>query len=202
MGYTMYSQIEVKCDSCEETETWLADGPRDGQRQARTEGWSFTRGGPAGGAKPAKAHCPNCNGNRFSDWKDSKEMGWPSEVFRCWLQRWDIDKAKEKLREKPRAPQTIKVGDVEKLLSKITDLGNGKHRVTMGVTVDWEAAKSGKTKLGDVIDLSVPLIGILDDSGEGTIIDGHHRIARAVELKVKELPVVVLDAEEAKEIEL
>jgi hypothetical protein len=108
-----------------------------------------------------------------------------NQVFRFLFKAWDIDKAKAIIDRKPRQPKMVQIGKLAYLRSMI-------H-------VDKEYAATIDLERAD------PLIAVPVKSKEGTyymIIDGWHRIERAVQLDVPELPAYLLTMNEARRIEL
>ena len=107
------------------------------------------------------------------------------EVFRFMAKAWDIDKAKEFIRKKPRKTVTIELAKLEGLRRMIHV---NQEYATM---IDLETAD--------------PIIAAPVKTPEGTmymIIDGWHRIERASQLEVPELQAYLLTPREAKAIEV
>lgn len=101
------------------------------------------------------------------------------------LKAWDIDKAKDIIRRKQREPKMIRIGALGSLRSMIhVDKG-------YAATIN--------------LDIADPLIAVPVKTKDGVyymIIDGWHRIERAVQLDVQEFPAYILTAKEARAIEL
>lgn len=134
----------------------------------------------------------------YTDWKLSSEMGWPGEQFQMLTSVWSIDEAKRLLMARPRKPISVKTESLKDLIQN----DNPSTIQLFRINVDWDKVKADDCK----IDLSVPLIcgWVEKSSDEGghfaMIMDGHHRIARAVHLGVEELTYVMLDKDESKQI--
>lgn len=107
------------------------------------------------------------------------------EVFRFMAKAWDINKAKEILQKKPRKTVRIEI-------ARLADLRRLIHvNEEYATMIDLETAD--------------PLIAAPVKTPEGTfymIIDGWHRIERAAQLGVEELPAYLLTPREAKATEV
>lgn len=107
---------------------------------------------------------------------------------------WDVQKAKEILRNKPREIQQINVSGCFNYVKRPKTNPDGSITCTIGHCVDWEKVDSDK------VDISFPVIvAYLPKSDDIWIIDGWHRIAKAAEQKIDTLPCVCLTKEESKQ---
>jgi hypothetical protein len=108
-------------------------------------------------------------------WQDEDE-----EIFDCNGLAFDITKAKEFVTKTPRPIEIVRVDAFSGLIE--------------AVPVRLSAKRKAKT------DLRVPIfIGTLKNGGR-LVIDGWHRVGRAADEGVAELPAVVLTQEETKKI--
>jgi len=129
----------------------------------------------------------------------SNEIEWYDqyEVFTFVRHSFDVKKAKEIIRSKKARKVDIMV------LAGVIDLvGNPPYRtedgvlhMSAGIGINWDKLKS------EDIDLSIPVIMIpFNDSY--LPIDGWHRIAKAKIKEIKELPCVIMNKTETKQITL
>lgn len=109
------------------------------------------------------------------------ELNVEPEVFRFFMREWDVEHAKEIIRENPRPLQRY----------------NPEYAKSfMGMIATYP-------EIMEFADLSHPIIvATLDDGGEISHlpIDGWHRLKKAQKMGVKSLPAYVLTLEETKEI--
>lgn len=132
----------------------------------------------------------------FTDWKLN------DEVFQTIIGNFDIKKAKEILKDKPRRAV---VSDISTWFDYVN---TDKNKITIGIHIDKNALDSEK------IDISVPVIEcIIQSKATGKparfLIDGWHRIAKVKkqnslienkELHITKLPLVVLSQEETEKV--
>jgi hypothetical protein len=119
----------------------------------------------------------------------SKDFTWneTEETFQLMTRVWDVKAAKRFIATKRARP--VYMIPVSSLSSLVGQPG----KLSIAVTVDWEAAKTA--------DVSIPLVLLSSESGHLPI-DGYHRIARAVLDGLTELPAVVLNSTETKKVRL
>lgn len=120
----------------------------------------------------------------------SDEIHWSyhSEFFTFLFKTWDVAAAKAIIREEPRVVECIDVSDLAKFIGTST---------RVGVLISRERVEND-----DRIDLMVPLVAVVTPKGNGLVIDGWHRVAKAVALGVSTLPVVWLNAGESARVRL
>jgi hypothetical protein len=122
------------------------------------------------------------------EWRDTPE------VFEFARNVWDVAQAKELIRSKrPRTVAAMDISGVADLIGKPPV--DGKVSIHLGISVNWEVAAS------DDVDLTVPVI-LVPYRDSFIPIDGWHRIAKAKILGVTELPCVVMNKAETKQIKL
>ena len=116
-----------------------------------------------------------------------------AEIFRLLWSRWDIRKAKQILAATPsRVVRTCEVKPFESTISRRLESG----AITIGVRVDWDRVQHDAT-----IDLTVPIIlGTLEDAD--LLLDGYHRVAKALRTRVATLPCVVLTRDETENVRI
>lgn len=112
------------------------------------------------------------------------------EYFVFFRESFDIRKAKNIIVSKPRKIVTINVEELFRYVG-LPDQ-NGKISF-LSIAID--------PSLVDKADLSIPLIMITKPTGLFCV-DGWHRLAKARLEGLKELPVVVLNKKETKQIEV
>ena len=125
--------------------------------------------------------------------KNSYEIVWKyyeDEYFSFLGEVWSVSKAKQILIKKPREIVHIDPKLFEPLIGGFTSFGT----IRMGVGIDRNKLSSNK------IDLSIPVIIVEKDNGKHMLIDGWHRLAKALNNKLKQLPAVVLDLIENRQI--
>lgn len=123
-----------------------------------------------------------------TNWTPSPEG--ETEVFHFLSYAWDIDKAKKILTKKRRETTTVPLESVKGIV--------GKPGSISFIAVDWDAA-------AQKADPTVPLIlGTVKPPKRGSkpfvmVLDGHHRIAKAVlDGTLSELPAVLLTEKETR----
>lgn len=118
-------------------------------------------------------------------WADPKR---PHETFRMLAWEWDVDRA--------RTMEPAERGDLEVArIAEIVDYPPVPGVIRpLRVPVDPE-------HVGHV-DLAVPVILGVWSAGNAMVIDGHHRIARAVRDGVEKLPYVLLGEAQLKKCEV
>jgi hypothetical protein len=112
----------------------------------------------------------------------SSQIDWQPRLGEQFLhagKRYDLVKAKELIKA---APRTVE----NKPLSLF------KSMYYEAVKIDWDKAE--KT------DPSIPVIVATEEGGKPTLIDGWHRYAKALRLRMTEIPTVVLTEEETGKI--
>ena len=124
---------------------------------------------------------PGKMSNEYS-W-DLKRLEQTQEV----LERFDIRAAKELLVKEPRRVELVRItSEVEGFFRVIL------KEVRLRDNTDWTQ-----------IDIGLPVIfGMESETGRLFTIDGRHRLARALELKVEWLPIITLTAEETAQIRI
>ena len=128
----------------------------------------------------------------FTNWTPS-----PGETFRFLRHAWDVQKAKELLiaRKRPLPVVEYDLDELRQLLSVESFDKDGKLLgFSLGVSVEWDRIRAdiAKPEAEQQIDLNVPVILVLTPEKSGLVIDGYHRIGKAVLLKRTKLPAVVL----------
>ena len=123
---------------------------------------------------------------------DSFEWNNEAEVFNFVGHSFDVQAAKELIRQKPR-----KVGmmNISGLVGLVGDppVDGGSYRMTFGITVNWDKAQS------DDVDLDFPCI-LVPWRDSALPIDGWHRVAKAKIKGQSEVPYVILTKKELKQI--
>ena len=115
------------------------------------------------------------------------------EVFNFVSTQFDVELAKKIIREKPRSIMKMDITHLDKFVGKKPKQEGGSYTLTPMISVDRSKFE------GDVVDLSMPVI--VASKGKSTLpIDGWHRIAKALELGLNDLPAVLLTEEETREI--
>jgi len=118
------------------------------------------------------------------------------ETFTLLTTTWNVDKANEMA--EGREVDTFDPKHVEHMLQRTTENGDGSHTTNMGITVNWDHVPN--------VDLSKPVIFVERQYKDGTqghmMIDGWHRVAKALDEGVDQLPCVVLSVKEGKSLEL
>lgn len=99
------------------------------------------------------------------------------ESFRFLAFAWDIDRAAAILRRAPRTPTSVKVAEAAQLRALIRTVDN---------------------PTGRPVDLRWPLIAVQLGTIGTLIIDGYHRIDRAIAERVETLPMHVLSYAEER----
>jgi hypothetical protein len=119
-----------------------------------------------------------------------------SEWFSLFGLRFDVAKAKEFLRAKPHLLFELAVDEVKSSLSEVgSPLPVAKCGILrLGTLVDWTRALNDAS-----IDLNVPLI-FAQVKGCNVLIDGAHRVAKAVLTQARFLPCVLLNKKESQSI--
>ena len=124
----------------------------------------------------------------------SSSINWKfdfEEVFNFVGRGWNVQRAKQIIYQFPREIVSIDYNAFEPLLGGLTTTGTYR----MGVSID-------RNRLSlDTIDLSIPVIIIELDGGNHMLIDGWHRLGKAIQLK-QNLRAVILSIKESKEISL
>lgn len=113
---------------------------------------------------------------------DSSKFEWHTkpEVFNFVSTQFNVELAKQIIRNTPRPVSKMPIEPLRRYITK-------------SISIDSDKLE------GDVIDLSIPLI--IAQKGSNVLpIDGWHRIAKAFDLGLTELPAVFLTEEETKEI--
>jgi hypothetical protein len=113
---------------------------------------------------------------------DSNSIEWQprlGEQFVYAGRHYDLARAKELLKATPRAIEP-------KPLSLF------KSMYYEAVKIDWDKAE--KT------DPAIPVIVATEEGGKPTLIDGWHRYAKALRMRLAEIPTVTLTDEETKSI--
>lgn len=110
-----------------------------------------------------------------------------AEAFHYLYDVWNVDRAKQLIKERPRPIRRLNIAPFQELLS-----APGKVRV-FGVAVNWKKVKSDDVNLDDPVLTAYGSMGKLP-------IDGWHRIAKALLKGIKELPWVALTKEESKQV--
>jgi hypothetical protein len=113
--------------------------------------------------------------------QQSSEIDWQPRLGEQFLfagKRYDLAKAKEQIKATPRA--------VEK-----KPLSAFKSMYYEAVKIDWEKAER--------TDPGIPGI-VGTEEGKAILLDGWHRYAKALRMRLTEIPVVVLTEEETKAI--
>jgi hypothetical protein len=123
----------------------------------------------------------------------SSDFEWDTttlEVFTFLYWRFDVCQAKKIIHASPRNVVTCDV-------TKAFDLVHPRPPKLMAlkIPVEWNKIDEEPEKY----DLSIPLIGI-KFHGTVMIIDGWHRIAKASESSITELPLVLLTDEESEKL--
>jgi hypothetical protein len=135
-------------------------------------------------------------------WTESK-----GENFVFLHHVWSVQKAKEILRDKsvPLVIVPYELDELRQLLSvpSYDDAGVLKG-MSIGVNVDWDRIRAdiAKPEAEQEIKLDVPVIMAVTPQKNGIVIDGYHRIGKAVLLKLNKLPVVVLSPAESRRCKL
>jgi hypothetical protein len=125
----------------------------------------------------------------------SSEVKWYTdreEYFSLLGRGWDITKAKKIIIDKPREIFLISTVSFEPLIGGKTASGT----IRMGISIDSSKATS------EEIDLSIPVIIVETSYGDHMLIDGWHRLAKAVHIKQELLPAVILSPEENVRVSL
>ncbi len=110
-----------------------------------------------------------------------------NERFIYAFDAWNVDRAKQLIKDRPRPIRHLNIEPFQELLSP-----PGKIRL-FGVAVNWKKARS------DAVDMDTPLITAYGSMGKIPI-DGWHRIAKALLEGLNELPCVALTKEESKQV--
>jgi hypothetical protein len=113
---------------------------------------------------------------------DSSSIEWQprlGEQFVFAGRHYDLAQAKELLKATPRPIEP-------KPLSQF------KSMYYEAVKIDWDKA--------DKTDPAIPVIVATEDDGKPTLIDGWHRYAKALRLRLAEIPTVTLTPEETQKI--
>ncbi len=110
-----------------------------------------------------------------------------NERFIYAFDEWNVDRAKQIIKEHPRPIRTLNIEPFQELLCT-----PGKVRA-FGVAVNWKKAGSDQVNLDD------PVLTAYGSMGKIPI-DGWHRIAKALLKGRKELPWVALTKEESKQV--
>lgn len=133
---------------------------------------------------------------KYCDWWKNPDR--PHETFLFVLYEWDIDEAKAILAAAPRDTQTIPLSHV----AKCVDWPRKDNSINL-FSVYVDAAHVSH------VDASIPLIvgwfprlskDAPDAPRQWLIIDGHHRIAKAIDENRETLSVYVLTPEESDSI--
>ena len=113
-----------------------------------------------------------------------------AELFRFLGQPFDVRQAKRIIHSLPREVNNCNIVEAAELIHP-----RPPAVMALKVSIKWNELDQNYEKY----DLSIPLIGIkFRDSY--LIIDGWHRIAKASEKNIVELPIVLLSDEESKEL--
>jgi hypothetical protein len=109
------------------------------------------------------------------------------ERFRLLFDLWNVDRAKQIVKDKPRPINEIALEPFRRFIGKPGQV------VFVGVAVDWKKARGASINLDDPLLLAYGSIGLFP-------IDGWHRIAKGLLLGRKTLPYVKLTKEESKRV--
>lgn len=110
-----------------------------------------------------------------------------NETFAFLFDVWNVDRAKQIIKDKPRPILELDLEPLRKFVGKPGQL------VLVGVAVNWKKAQS------DVVDLTVPVV-MAYGKDKFIPIDGWHRIAKALLKGLKTLPAVKLTRAESKTV--
>lgn len=127
--------------------------------------------------------------------RKSDEFEWDSryEVFEYVNHAFDVTKAKELIRQKPRKVGVMNISGLVGIIGSPPVEGGPMHlRV---VTIDWNKAQS------DAVDLEIHCI-LVPWRDSALPIDGWHRLAKAKVTGKTALPYVILTKKELKQIQL
>jgi hypothetical protein len=122
---------------------------------------------------------------------DSSDFEWyvEPEVFNFISTQFNVEAAKVIIRETPRSIIKMDIRPLERFVGK-RPKEEGSYKLSP-ISVNWDKM--------DNVDLSMPVI--VAQKGNSTLpIDGWHRIAKALESGLEELPAVLLTKEETREI--
>lgn len=137
---------------------------------------------------------------KAEDDKNSSQYEWKSsqEYFTFLCSRFDINKAKNIIRAKPRKIVNMGLSGVAAYVPRKTSIENedGTKSLVMGIRIDWEKIDA----VEPVIDLSFPVIVATIGKNNYFPIDGWHRIAMAVDKGIQSLPAVILTEKETKQV--
>jgi hypothetical protein len=112
----------------------------------------------------------------------SGDIDWQPRLGEQFLfagKRYDLAKAKELIKANPRPVEP-------------KPLSTFKSMYYEAVKIDWDKA--------DKTDTSIPVIVATEEAGKSVLIDGWHRYAKALRLRLTEIPAVVLSEDETKQI--
>ena len=110
-------------------------------------------------------------------WGEISPLKIEEEQFTYGTRNWDIQKAKQIIQDSPR---NVEIFDVE----------GGKYFIKHGLI-------QVKKSISEKADLSAPLIAMQGKDGQWMVIDGWHRIKKALDSGVKELPMYKLTESES-----
>lgn len=124
--------------------------------------------------------CPVCNPELSS--RDFTWLDHPQEVFMFLASQWDVNKAKQIIRQTPRPVKTLSLGSV------------------MDLVGEWVRINPKTVQRADP---THPIIvAAMPDNAGTMIIDGWQRIARLRELGINMAPAVLLTVEESEKVRL
>lgn len=123
----------------------------------------------------------------------SSEFEWNTtpELYRFFVGTWDVAKAKQIILKKPRDVTRIRLTSLKSYVERPqrNDLINAGHNI------DWN-----KIDTPGMIDLAIPLIGVLVKNAGPWIIDGWHRMAKGFEAGQEIFSVVLLTQKESNSV--
>lgn len=141
--------------------------------------------------------------NALAAFQPTTYLGWDNqgqraeEWFRFGAWAWDIARARKLLLKTPRPSRPVQVDGLEKLIGEIAKPGMTRDELAtlkcplLGIGINWPKA------MCDAINLDVPIL--LAPMGEAPmVIDGWHRVARALAIGRKVLPGILFSEEDAK----
>lgn len=130
----------------------------------------------------------------------------PNESFNFLRHVWSVTQAKEILiaKKKPAPIVQYDLDELRQLLSCEVIKDGEVTGFSLGVGVDWARIRAdiAKPEAEQEIKLDVPCIMAVTPQKSGIVIDGYHRIGKAVLLTIPKLPVVILTPAESKRIKL
>jgi hypothetical protein len=115
-----------------------------------------------------------------------------SETFEFLFDVWNVDRAKQIIKDKPRPIQELDLEPLKALVGSPPEPGKPKILV-FGVRINWTKAMSDDVNLDDPILMAYGHKKFIP-------IDGWHRIAKALWKGLKTLPAMKLTKEESKQV--